>query len=227
MLNLLEGVVSSKKITQWQDQLATANWRDGTETAGKMSASVKTNLQLDHTDSLGHEIASSVGNALWQHPFFLSAALPAAITTPLISRYQIGDHFGVHVDNAIRFDPGTNRRLRTDLALTLFLSEPDSYDGGELVIEDRFGAQQVKLEAGNAVLYPASSLHRVEQVSRGERLCVILWVQSMVREDDARSILFDLDEAIRSLSVQMSSTDTEITSLTNTYHRLIRRWATP
>ncbi len=163
--------------------------------------------------------------ALGRSPLFFAAALPLKVFPPLFNRYEGGEDFGLHVDNAIRLQRGSDFRIRSDLSATLFLDDPDSYDGGELVIEDRFGPQVVKLPAGHLVLYPASSLHRVTPVTRGVRTASFLWLQSMVRDDGERRTLFELDEAIQSVAASNGQGDPAVVKLTGIYHNLLRRWA--
>jgi len=184
---------------------------------------VKSNLQLPQDQTVAREAAELVLQALERSTLFMSAALPRHVYPPLFNRYESGMSFGNHIDNALRQVPGTPHRLRTDLSATVFLSAPHEYDGGELAIEDTFGAHSVKLEAGDLVLYPASSVHRVEPVTRGARMAAFFWVQSMVRDDGARSLLFELDTAIRELAAKAADRDC-LVRLTSCYHNLVRRW---
>jgi PKHD-type hydroxylase len=185
---------------------------------------VKDNLQLPHNDQAAREAGDAVLRALERSPLFVSAALPHHVFPPLFNRYGVGMSFGNHVDNAVRQIPGTPHRLRTDVSATLFLSAPEEYDGGQLVVEDTFGTHSVKLAAGDMVVYPASSLHRVEPITRGVREAAFFWVQSMVRDDGARTLLFELDTSIRELTAQGADRDA-LVRLTNCYHNLLRRWA--
>lgn len=200
-----------------------APWVDGLATAGHQGARVKRNRQLAEGSPLARELGDIVLAALERHPLFISAALPNEVYPPMFNRYEGGETFGAHVDNAVRLLPGTGRKLRTDLSATLFLTEPDSYDGGELLIEDTYGAHSVKLPAGDLVLYPSTSLHRVEPVTRGARLASFFWVQSMVADEGERNLLFDLDTAIQRLN-RTGADDAARLQLTGCYHNLLRRW---
>lgn len=200
-----------------------ASWQDGRLTAGFQSAQVKHNLQLEHSDRTART-GQIIVAALERNALFLSAALPHHVFPPLFNRYEPGMSFGTHIDNAVRQVPGTPHRLRTDLSATLFLNAPEDYDGGELVIEDTYGTHEVKLGAGDLVVYPASSLHRVSPVTRGVRLAAFFWIQSMVRDDGSRTLLFELDDSIRALT-QAGAHQDELRRLTACYHNLLRRWA--
>ncbi len=224
MLLHVPDVLGSEELSACRKALAEAAWADGRITAGHQSARAKHNLQLPEDSPVARELGALVLAALERNPLFLSAALPAKIFPPLFNCYREGQSFGVHVDNAVRQFRGSAFRIRTDLSVTLFLSEPSEYDGGELTIEDTFGPQRVKLPAGHAVLYPSSSLHRVEPITRGARIASFFWVQSMVRDDAARSILFDLDTAIQRLGAERPD-DPNVVQLTGVYHNLLRRWA--
>lgn len=204
--------------------LVHADWVDGRVTAGYQSGRAKNNLQLPEHHPLARELGAEVLAALDRHPLFLGAALPLRVFPPLFNRYEGGGAFGVHVDNAIRQVNGAAERLRTDLSATLFLTPPEHYEGGELLIEDTYGTQSVKLPAGHMVLYPASSLHQVRPVTRGARICSFFWIQSMVRDDGQRSVLFDLDIAIQRLSAEAPDHPSAV-QLTGVYHNLIRMWA--
>ena len=224
MLLRIPGVLDAAQLAGLLEQLDRVGWADGTLTAGFQSASVKANLQLPESDPLARELSTRVLAALERSPTFISAALPRHVYPPLFNCYREGMSFGAHVDNAVRQIPGTHFRMRTDLSATLFLSAPGAYDGGELVIEDTYGAHRVKLDAGDLVLYPAGSLHRVEPVTRGRRLAAFFWVQSMVRDDADRTLLFELDRAIRGLTANGAGSD-GLLQLTCCYHNLLRRWA--
>ena len=204
-----------------------ADWEDGRSTAGAQSALVKRNEQLPPDSLLARELGARVIKAITAHPTFLAGAIPLHIFPPLFNRYRAdSDHkFGIHVDNAIRGDPLTGLRIRTDLSVTLFLSEPEEYDGGELVVEDIYGSHEVKLPAGDLVLYPASSLHMVTPVARGTRVASFFWLQSMIRSDAARSLIYDLDTAIQSLAERLGRDDPDTVKLSGLYHNLIRQWA--
>jgi len=204
-----------------------SDWEDGRSTAGAQSAMVKRNEQLPPDSEIARRLGHRVLSALTANPRFISAAIPQQIFPPLFNRYAASDghHFGLHVDNAVRGDRLTGLRIRTDLSVTLFLSEPDEYDGGELVIEDLYGSHEIKLAAGDLVLYPASSLHLVTPVTRGMRVASFFWLQSMVRDAHARSLIFDLDTAIQALAARLGRDDPETVKLTGIYHNLIRYWA--
>ncbi|MGC1551084.1 MAG: Fe2+-dependent dioxygenase [Rhodanobacter sp.] len=201
-----------------------APWKDGRVTAGHQGIHVKQNLQITEGSALGIELGDIVLAALERHPLFISAALPNRVYPPMFNRYQGGMHFGSHVDGAVRLLPGTGQKIRTDLSATLFLAPPESYDGGELLIEDTYGTQTVKLAAGDMILYPASSLHRVMPVTRGARLACFFWVQSMVRDDSQRALLFDLDNAIQRLTATGADESARV-QLTGSYHNLLRMWS--
>ncbi len=224
MLLQIPEVLSQEQLVACRELLESNNWIDGQVTAGHQSGQVKNNQQLPED----HEQAQNLGNtilaALEKNPLFMSAALPLKVFPPLFNRYQVGQSFGNHVDNAIRQVPRTPHRVRTDLAATLFFSEPDEYDGGELVVEDTYGVHSVKLPAGHMILYPASSLHHVRAVTRGARLASFFWIQSMVRDDGERTILFDLDVAIQRLTSDAPD-HPSVLELTSLYHNLLRRWA--
>jgi PKHD-type hydroxylase len=185
----------------------------------------KSNLQLPEGSDAARSAGQLVREALTRNGLFMSAALPHTVYPPLFNRYGPGQKFGDHVDNAMRFHRGSGVRIRTDLSATLFLADPDSYDGGDLVVEDTFGVHEVKLPAGDLVLYPSSSLHRVEPVTRGERIASFFWIQSLVREDARRTLLFDMDLSIQRLAQAAGQDDPAIVSLTGTYHNLLRMWA--
>ena len=201
-------------------------WQDGNATSGHQSALAKRNRQLPEDGAAAREAGRLVLEALGRSPLFIAAALPLKIFPPLFNRYEGGETFGTHIDNAMRIHRSSEFRVRTDLSATLFLEEPDAYEGGELVVEGSgAGAGGVKLPAGHLLLYPASSLHRVEPVTRGARVASFFWVQSMVRDDGARTILFDLDRAIQAVAADRGQDDPEIIRLTGVYHNLLRRWA--
>jgi PKHD-type hydroxylase len=202
-----------------------AEWQDGRSTAGAQSAMVKNNEQLPPDGDVARRLGETIISALSANPLFISAAVPLRIFPPLFNRYGVGMDFGLHVDNSIRGDPLTGLRIRTDLSVTLFLSEPEDYDGGELVIEDQFGAHEVKLPAGHLVLYPSSSLHLVRPVTRGARVCSFFWLQSMIHDAQARSLIFDLDQTIQTLVARLGKGEPEIVKLTGIYHNLIRHSA--
>jgi PKHD-type hydroxylase len=224
MLVQIQNVLSREQVTTSRRLLDASEWIDGSVTAGHQSRLAKNNMQLAENDPAAIEIGNLLVGALERNPLFVSAALPSRIFPPLFNRYSGGQNFGTHVDNAIRQVGGTTNRIRTDLSATLFLSEPDEYDGGELVIEDTYGVQRVKLPPGHMILYPASSLHHVTPVTRGERVASFFWIQSMVRDDGQRTLLFDLDSAIQEVAA-VAPGGPQAVKLTGIYHNLLRRWA--
>ncbi len=228
MLVQLPKVLGEAQLAAIRAKLASAGgaWVDGRATAGHQGALVKSNLQLAEDSAIARELGDMVLAALERNPLFISAALPSRVYPPLFNRYEGGMHFGSHVDGAVRLLPGTGVKIRTDLSATLFLAPPEEYDGGELLVEDSYGLQRVKLPAGDMVLYPAGSLHRVEPVTRGTRLASFFWVQSMVRDDGQRTLLFDLDMAIVRLTREAPG-NPALVSLTGCYHNLLRMWAEP
>ncbi len=226
MLVHVPAVLSAQETSRFCGRLAGAPWGDGRVTAGPQSGVVKHNQQLPQDCVEARELGDQVLSALDHAPLFLSGALPARVFPPLFNRYAEGMDFGAHIDNAIRRVPGSRLSIRTDLSVTLFLNPPDGYDGGELVIEDTYGVQSVKLAAGDMVLYPATSRHRVMPVTRGQRLACFFWVQSLVKDDAERSMLFELDRAIQFLSAD-NQNHPEILRLTGLYHNLVRKWGAP
>ena len=226
MLVAIPSLLDAAQLSQVRERIEAGEWRDGRVTAGVQSALAKHNLQLDNDGAAAREAGDIVLRALAGNALFQSAALPRRIVPPLFNRYEASDghRFGEHVDNALRPIPGGGR-IRTDVSATLFLSEPADYDGGELVIEDSYGAHSVKLAAGDMILYPSTSLHRVEPVSRGTRLASFFWIESMVREDAQRSLLLDMDASVRTLAGEVGDAHPAVVSLTGTYHNLLRRWA--
>ena len=227
MLLAIADVLNVDELAECRQVMAAAEWTDGNATSGAQAALAKQNRQLPEEGAAAVQLSRLVLQALARSPLFVAAALPARIYPPLFNRYGLGEHFGTHVDNAVRARRGTDFRIRTDLSATLFLVEPEEYDGGELVIEGQFGEQKVKLPAGHMVLYPSSSLHRVTAVTKGERIASFLWLQSMVRDDGARRLLFELDQTVQKLGGRLGSGDAEVLALTNLYHNLLRRYATP
>jgi PKHD-type hydroxylase len=217
--------LSKAEVADFRAAMDVADWEDGRSTAGAQSAMVKKNEQLPPNSDIARQLGEAVIRALVTNPLFVSAAIPKQIFPPLFNRYGVGQHFGVHVDNAVRGDPFSGARIRTDLSVTLFLSEPEEYDGGELIVEDYYGSHRVKLPAGHLVLYPATSLHAVTEVTRGVRVASFFWLQSMVRDGHARSLIFDLDTAIQGLVQRVGRDDPELVKLTGIYHNLIRCWA--
>lgn len=227
MLLTIPDVLEAEQVRQARRLLDQADWVDGRVTAGHQSAKTKDNVQIPE----GHPVATQLGEmiltALGRHPVFLSAALPLRVFPPLFNRYSGGQSFGTHVDNAIRQVTGTAHRMRTDLSATLFFAAPDEYDGGELCIEDTYGVQRVKLPPGHMVLYPSTSLHHVTPVTRGARVCSFFWIQSMIRSDGHRSLLFDLDLGIQRLARDLPgnpAAEQTAVQLTGVYHNLLRQW---
>lgn len=228
MILCIPDVLSPSQTQEARSMLERADWIDGKTTAGHQAAQAKDNSQLPVQHPVALEVGRSIVSALQSNPLFVSAALPLQILPPMFNRYSIGQQFKTHVDNAVRTVPGAGHRIRTDLSCTLFFAEPDEYDGGELVIEDIYGTKRVKLPAGHMVLYPSTSLHHVTPITRGTRLCSFFWLQSMIRSDERRSILFDLDLAIQRLGRDLPDQASAVRStvqLTGVYHNLIRQWA--
>jgi PKHD-type hydroxylase len=228
MLIRIPDVLTAAQVAEARAILDAADWVDGKVTAGHQSAKAKDNMQLPEGSPAARQLGALVLEALGKNPLFLSAALPLHVFPPLFNRYTGGQSFGTHVDNAIRQVPGTGQRIRTDLSATLFFAEPDEYDGGELCIEDTYGVQRVKLPAGHMVLYPSTSLHHVTPVTRGARVCSFFWLQSMIRSDEQRTLLFDLDLATQRISGEFAghkAADDSAVQLTGVYHNLLRQWA--
>lgn len=225
MLIAIPHVLDAAAVARLRDLIDAGPWVDGNVTSGSQAALAKRNDQLAEDSDAAREAGGMVLDALGRTPLFVAAALPLKVFPPLFNRYAGGQAFGMHVDNAVRMKRGTDFRLRSDLSATLFLADPETYDGGELVIEDRFGEQRVKLPAGHLVLYPASSLHRVEPVTRGVRVASFFWIQSMVRDDGARRLLFDLDRATQAAAGELGQGADAVVQLTGVYHNLLRRWA--
>jgi PKHD-type hydroxylase len=224
MLLPIREVLTPEQVAEARRALDRADWVDGRVTAGHQSVRTKNNRQLPENHPAARGLGDLIVAALERHPLFLSAALPQRIFPPLFNRYEGGESFGTHVDNAVRQVTGTPYRIRTDLSATLFLNAPDEYDGGELSVEDTYGVHQIKLPAGHLILYPASSLHHVKPVTRGVRLASFFWIQSMVRDDGERTLLFDLDTAIQRLN-QDAPDHPSAVQLVGVYHNLLRRWA--
>jgi len=224
VLVTIPAAIDQRLLEQCHEALATAEWADGRGSAGYLSRTVKNNAQLSDTDPTARKLGDLILAALEQNPTFVAAALPLKVVPPLFNRYTGGQAYGAHVDGAIRPVAGTRHRVRTDLSATLFLSDPDSYAGGELVIRDTFGERNVKLAAGDLVLYPGTSVHRVEPVTSGVRLAAFFWVQSMVRDAAQRTLLFELDNAIQRLAADVPGHAT-LVELAGVYHNLLRRWA--
>lgn len=224
MIVAIPNVLTSQQVAEARTLLASAEWIDGRATAGHQGARVKDNLQLPVTHPVARQVGDTIVKALSQNSLFMASALPLHILPPMFNRYTGGQQFGTHVDGSIRTIPGTGHRIRTDLSCTLFFAEPSEYDGGELVIQDTYGAKSVKLPAGHMILYPATSLHHVTPVTRGERLCSFFWIQSMIREDAKRSLLFELDVGIQRLGADHPNHASNV-QLAGVYHNLLRLWA--
>jgi PKHD-type hydroxylase len=224
LLARIPGILSAEEISECRNALATAEWVDGRATAGHRSEQVKRNRQLPELHPSARRLGALILTALERSPLVLSAALPLKILPPLFNRYENGETYGDHVDGAIRPVTGTPHRIRTDLSATLFLSSPEEYEGGELVVTDTYGTHRVKLPAGDLILYPGSSLHRVEPVTHGVRFASFFWIESMVRDDARRALLFDLDTSIQELTATVPQS-AAIDRLLNVYHNLLRHWA--
>lgn len=222
MLLEIPDVLTAAQVAEARRILDAAEWVDGRVTAGHQGAHVKNNLQLPEGSPAGRQVGEMINNGLRANKLFMSAALPLQVLPPTFNRYSGGQTFGTHIDGAVRVLP-SGARLRTDLSCTLFFSEPEDYDGGELVIEDTYGSKSVKLRAGNLILYPSTSLHRVTPVTRGTRVASFFWLQSMVRDNGHRAILFDMDVAIQRLSAE-NPTHPSVIALTGVYHNLLRQW---
>jgi len=218
-------LLSADDVARVRALIDAAQWVDGNVTSGHQSALAKRNLQLPEGSDAAQQAAQIVLHAVGKHPLFIAAALPLRIFPPLFNSYGEGDGFDTHVDNAIRIHKGTTFRVRSDLSATVFLEDPNAYDGGELTVETTFGVQEVKLPAGHMILYPASSLHKVQPITRGRRVASFFWIQSMVRDDGQRQTLFDLDTAIQAAAEAMGNDAPAVIRLTGVYHNLLRRWA--
>lgn len=225
MLVKIESVLSKAEVAHCRSVLEGTQWVDGKITAGAQSALAKHNLQVPEDAPQARALGEIVLRALGRSSGFNSAAVPFRVFPPLFNRYDVGMKFGAHVDNAIRFIGGPNIRVRTDLSATLFLTEPDDYDGGELVIEDTYGTQSIKFAAGDMVLYPATSLHRVEEITRGSRWASFFWIQSMVKDDGGRALLYQLDQSIMKTRAELGDKHEAVLGLTAVYHNLLRKWA--
>jgi len=224
MLLTIPDVLNAADLAQARRILDEAEWTDGKVTAGHQSAKAKDNMQIPEGHPAAEQLGRMILSALGNNPLFIAAALPHQIFPPLFNRYTGGQSFGTHVDNAIRRVAGTSHRVRTDISATLFLAGPEEYDGGELCIEDTYGLQKVKPPAGHMVIYPGASLHHVKPVTRGARICSFFWIQSMVRDDARRSILFDLDLGIQRLNRESPNNPVAV-QFTGVYHNLLRQWA--
>jgi PKHD-type hydroxylase len=224
MLLQIPEVLTAQQVAECLNLLEKADWVDGRVTSGYQSARVKNNMQLAEDNPVARQMGDMILVALEKNPLFISAALPLKVFPPLFNRYEKGQTFGTHVDGAIRQVPGTRHRVRTDLSATLFLNNPTDYEGGELVVEDTYGIHSIKLEAGSMILYPASSLHKVNPVTSGARVASFFWVQSMVRDDGERTLLFDLDSALQKLTRDMPDHESSV-KLIGVYNNLLRKWA--
>lgn len=224
MLIRIPGILTDEEVDQCRQKLTGADWQDGRHSAGYLSAGVKRNAQLADTDPTARELGEVVLNALERSPRFTSAALPLKIVPPLFNRYASDERYGNHIDGAIRPISGSPHKVRTDLSATLFLTDPDVYEGGELVVQDTFGERHIKLPAGDMVLYPGTSIHEVLPVKSGERLASFFWIQSMVRDQNQRTMLFQLDEAIQSLAADVPGHEA-LVAMAGIYHNLVRAWA--
>ena len=225
MIHHIPNILSKEQVLKFRNAMHNADWVNGQMTTGSLSAQVKQNQQLPENHPLTEQLGHIILEALGQNPLFLSAALPLEILPPYFNRYENNESFGFHVDNSIRNIRGTQQRIRTDLSCTVFLSEPEEYDGGELVVEDTYGYHEIKLPAGDLILYPSTSVHEVTPVISGCRFASFFWVQSMIRDDANRHMLFNLDQTIQNLRVELGDTHTEVVKLTSLYHNLIRKWA--
>ena len=225
MLIAIPELLDPAQVARVRAIVDAGEWVDGNATSGPQSALAKKNEQLAEASAAAREAGAIVLDALGKSPLFVAAALPLKVFPPLFNRYAGGQQFGTHVDNAVRLQRGSEFRVRSDLSMTVFLEDPGAYDGGELLVEGQFGVQSVKLPAGHAILYPSSSLHRVEPVTRGRRVASFFWIQSMVRDDGARRLLFEMDQAVQRLVGTLGHEDRSVIELTGVYHNLLRRWA--
>lgn len=225
MLLVIPEVLRREQALALRERIVGAQWVDGNVTSGAGAASVKRNRQLPEESEATRAAQREVSAALMENATFLSAALPHSVFPPLFNRYGQGEEFGLHVDNAIRIHGASGARIRTDLSATLFLTDPDDYDGGELEVESPIGRQSYRLPAGHMILYPATSLHRVTPVTRGERISCFFWLQSLVADHAARELLYDLDQGVQELMAEKGKSDPQVLRLTAIYHNLVRRWA--
>lgn len=225
MVTIIESLFSREEVDLFRQHLAKAHWLNGQETAGGIARQVKANQQLADDKEPAVSLGQHVLRQLAQHPTFISAALPDRIYPPKFNRYAAGGHYGAHIDGSLMQLPGSALSVRTDVSATLFLSNADEYDGGELVIHDRFGVQKIKLNAGDMVLYPSTSLHEVLPVSRGERVASFFWIQSMVRSAEHREMLYGLDQSVQSLTEALGANHEDVVALSGLYHNLMRGWA--
>lgn len=223
MLLSIPDLLTPAQVAESRALLESERWVDGRITAGHQGARVKDNEQLPPDSAAAQKVGALILQALGKNPLFMSAALPLHVLPPLFNRYSGGQTFGTHVDGSIRSLPN-GQRIRTDMSCTLFFANPDEYDGGELIVEDTYGSKSVKLPAGHMILYPATSLHRVTPVTRGTRLCSFFWLQSMIRDDGKRALLFDMDVVIQRFGTE-NATHPSVVTLTGVYHNLLRQWA--
>lgn len=224
MLIRIPAVLSSSQVAECRQLLEAADWIDGGVTAGHLTRAAKHNLQLPEDADLARQLGDFILGVLGQSQEFMAAGLPNKIYPPMFNCYQAGGEFDFHVDNAIRRVAGTPVKVRTDVSMTLFLSSPDEYEGGELVVQDTYGEQKIKCDAGDLILYPATSVHRVTPVTKGRRLAAFFWLQSLVRSDEQRRILYELDKSIQAISATTPETP-ELVRLTGIYHNLLRQWS--
>jgi PKHD-type hydroxylase len=224
MILAIPNVLTPQQVAEGRHLLETADWVDGLVTAGHQANKVKDNMQIPATHPVARQVGETIMKALGQNPLFMAAALPLHFLPPMFNRYTGGQNYGNHIDGSIRQVPGTGHRIRTDLSCTLFFAEPSEYDGGELIIEDTYGSKSVKLPAGHMILYPSTSLHQVTPVTRGTRLCSFFWLQSMIRDNGQRSMLFEMDVAIQRLGTE-NALHPSVVQLTGVYHNLLRQWA--
>lgn len=227
MLISIAQVLTKTEVAQFRAELDTADWEDGARTAGTLAKAVKHNQQLQDGSALATRLGQHILRRLAATPLFVSAALPRTIYPPKFNRYADGGEYGAHVDSALMFLPDASRQMRTDLSATLFLAEPEEYEGGVLEVEGPFGVQQVKLAAGDMVLYPSSSLHRVTPVTRGARVASFFWIESLVADETERTLLFDLDQSVQQFTPLVAPDDARLVQLTGVYHNLLRRWSKP
>lgn len=225
MLISIDQVLTKEEVAQFRAELDASAWDDGAATAGTLAKSVKRNQQMPDGNVLSVRLGQHILRRLAATPLFISAALPRTIYPPKFNRYADGGTYGAHVDSALMFLPGSNEQMRTDLSATLFLAEPEEYDGGVLEVEGPFGVQEVKLGAGDMVLYPSTSLHRVTPVTRGARVASFFWIESLVQDEGERTLLFDLDQSVQQITPLVAPDDMRLVQLTGVYHNLLRRWA--
>ncbi len=224
MMIRIPALLDADEVRQCRQALEEASWQDGRVTAGSLAVQVKANQQLPLDSPVARAIGDRILDRLGRNPLFMSAALPLKVLPPRFNRYEGGGTYGNHIDNAFVTIPGTAIKVRSDVSTTVFFSDPDTYDGGELVVEDTFGQQVVKLPAGDAILYPGTSLHRVEPVTRGVRYASFFWTHSLVASDEQRRLLFDLDQQIQQLTARHPG-DPSLSALSGTYHNLLRMWS--